>query len=201
MNVTMKHDLYKNILRVLITISFGVMKLVFACSSSSEDTNKNDNLSNRSSVFIFEDDTEWGDGYFESESKLDCETPIYQRPRRFPPPVAEEIERQCRELHSLDIIEPSASPWNSPIVPVRKKDGSIRLCIDYRKLNKVTIADKFPVPNLYDSLYGLGSAKYFTRLDLVRGYYQLPVDEQSRAFTAFSSAKNHWQFKRLSFGL
>ena len=73
----MKYDLCKKIMRISIIISFGVMKLVFACSSSTEDTNENNNISNRSSVFIFEDDTEWGDGYFENDSKLDCETPIF----------------------------------------------------------------------------------------------------------------------------
>jgi hypothetical protein len=133
--------------------------------------------------------------------KLMNDIPIFQRPRRFPQPVADEIERQCQELNSLDIIEPSSSPWSSPVLPVRKKDGSIRMCIDYRQLNKVTIPDKFPVPNLTDSVFGLHGTKFFTRLDLVRGYYQIPIDERSRAYTAFSTPRNHWQFKRLSFGL
>jgi hypothetical protein len=133
--------------------------------------------------------------------KLTNDTPIFQRPRRLPQPISDEIERQCQELNSLDIIEPSMSPWSSPVVPVRKKDGSIRMCIDYRQLNKVTIPDKFPVPNLSDSIFGLHGTKFFTCLDLVRGYYQLPIDDQSRQYTAFSTQRNHWQFKRLSFGL
>ena len=129
------------------------------------------------------------------------ETPIFQRPRRFSPPITEAIEQQCQELHSLDIIEPSISPWSSPVVPVIKPDKSIRLCVDYRKLNKVTIADRFPMVNLADSVFGLHGIKYFTSLDLVRGYYQLPLHEDSKKFTAFSTAYGHWQFKRLSFGL
>jgi hypothetical protein len=129
------------------------------------------------------------------------ETPIYQRPRRLPEPVCQEIENQCQELELLDIIEPSKSAWSSPIVPVRKKDGTIRLCIDYRKLNAVTKSDKFPLPNLNDAIFGLHGMKYFTSLDLVRGYYQLPLEECSREYTAFSTPTNHWQFKRLSFGL
>jgi hypothetical protein len=133
--------------------------------------------------------------------RLTDDTPIYQRPRRFPAPIADEIERQCNELNILDIIEPSISPWSAPVVPVRKKDGTIRLCIDYRLLNRVTIPDKFPMPNLTDSLFGLNGTKFFTSLDLVRGYYQVPIDEQSREYTAFSTTRNHWQFKRLSFGL
>lgn len=140
-------------------------------------------------------------GVTEHNIKLTDNTPIFQRPRRFPQPISDEIERQCSELNSLDIIEPSSSPWSSPVVPVRKKDGSIRMCIDYRKVNRVTVPDKFPVPNLVDSIFGLKGTNYFTRLDLVRGYYQLPIDEESRPVTAFSTQRNHWQFKRLSFGL
>ena len=132
---------------------------------------------------------------------LSNDTPIYQRPRRFPQPVAEELERQCQELNEADIIEPSISAFSSPIVPVRKKDGTIRMCIDYRKLNSVTVPDKFPVPNLLDSIYSLKGNSYFTKLDLVRGYYQLPIDASSREYTAFSTQKSHWQFKRLSMGL
>jgi hypothetical protein len=137
----------------------------------------------------------------EHKIKLYDNTPIYQRPRRCANPVADEIDRQCDELNVLDIIEPSQSPWSSPIVPVRKKDGSIRLCIDYRKLNKVTIPDKHPMPNLLDSVFGLCGTKYFTSLDLVKGYYQIPLSKESREYTAFSTQRNHWQFKRLSFGL
>ena len=133
--------------------------------------------------------------------RLSDETPIYQRPRRFPPPVANEIERQCQELHALDIIEPSLSPWNSPIVPIVKKGAGLRLCLDYRKLNHITVPDRHPVPNLADSIFGLHGTKFFTRLDLVKSYYQIPIDESSRPYTVFSTAKNHWQFKRLSFGL
>ena len=133
--------------------------------------------------------------------RLSDNTPIYQKARRVSPPVAEEIERQCQELNALDIIEPSISPYSAPVVPVRKKDGMLRMCIDYRQLNRITIPDKFPVPNLLDSIFSLRDTKFFTRLDLVRGYYQIPIAKESRQYTAFSTPKNHWQFKRLSFGL
>ena len=133
--------------------------------------------------------------------RLTDDTPIYQRPRRFPQPINDELERQCKELLEADIIETSKSPWSSPIVPVQKKDGSTRMCIDYRKLNAQTKSDKFPVPNLLDSIFGLHGTKFFTKLDLVRGYYQIPLDESSKELTAFSTQRNHWQFKRLSFGL
>ena len=128
-------------------------------------------------------------------------SPIYQRPRCMSPPIAEEIERQCKKVHALDTIEPSISPWNSPIVPVSLPYGGIRMCLDYHKLNHVTVSDKFPVPNLFDSLFAFPGVMYFTRLDLCKGFYQLPVDEQSRPYTAFSTSRNHWQFKRHSMGL
>ena len=128
-------------------------------------------------------------------------TPIYQRARRFPEVVNQEIERQCEELRLMDVIEPSKSAWSSPVVPVKKKDGTIRLCVDYRKLNAVTRADKFPIPNLSDAVFGLHGMCYFTALDLSKGYYQFPIDKQSRKYTAFSTPRAHWQFKNLSFGL
>lgn len=129
------------------------------------------------------------------------DTPICQKVRRFPEPVVEAIEKQCDELEMLDIIEPSHSPWSSPVVPIRKKDGSIRLCVDYRKLNAVTKPDRFPMPSLNDLVFGLHGMSFFTSLDLVRGYYQVPLHDESKELTAFSTTRNHYQFKRLSFGL
>mgnify|MGYP000628023706 CR=1 FL=1 len=137
----------------------------------------------------------------EHRIELTDESPIYQKPRRFNSRISEQIEAQCRELELLDIIESSDSSWSSPVVPVIKKDGSLRLCIDYRKLNEVTRADRHPLPNLTDAVYSLHGVKYFTSLDLVRGYYQLPLEEKSKEITAFSTPHGHWQFKRLPFGL
>ena len=82
---------------------------------------------------------------------LTDKTPIWQRPRRVADPLNEEIERQCKELEFHKIIEKCNSPWSSPIVPIRKTDGSLRLCVDYRKVNSVTKAEKFPMPNLNES--------------------------------------------------
>ena len=137
----------------------------------------------------------------EHRIELDDYTPIRQRPRRFPEPVVEAIEEQCRQLQALDIIAPSKSAWSSPVVPIRKKDGSIRLCIDYRKVNAVTRPDRFPMPNLTDLVFSLHGMLYFTSLDLVRGYYQVPLAKPSQEITAFSTTRSHYEFKRLSFGL
>ena len=128
-------------------------------------------------------------------------TPIWQKYRHFSRPINQEIEQQCQELLSNDIIEHSDSHWSSPIVPVRKRDGTLRLCIDYRKVNKITKTENFPMPNLMHDIYKAHNVKFFTKLDLVRGFYQVPLDDDSKPITAFSTACNHFQFKRLSFGL
>lgn len=133
--------------------------------------------------------------------ELTNNTPIWQKHRQFAEPVNQEIEKQCQELLSLDILEHSDSSWSSPVVPVRKADGQLRLCIDYRKVNSVTKTENFPMPNINNCIYKAHNVKYFSKLDLIRGYYQVPLDEQSRPYTAFSTTKNHFQFKRLSFGL
>lgn len=128
-------------------------------------------------------------------------TPIWQKPRVFAEPVNREIEDQCQELLGSNIIEYSDSSWSSPCVPIRKPDGMLRLCIDYRQVNNVTKTMKFPMPNLNHCLYKAKDVKFFTKLDLVRGYYQVQLDDESKQYTAFSTLQNHFQFKRLAFGL
>lgn len=140
-------------------------------------------------------------GVTEHKIELYDDTPIRQKPRRFPEPVAREIDKQCDELKRLDIIDYSKSPWSSPIVPIRKPDGSMRMCIDYRQVNRVTKADRFPIPSVNDLIFGLHGMRYFTTLDLVKGYYQVLLHPDSQEYTAFSTSKHHYQFKRLSFGL
>jgi len=128
-------------------------------------------------------------------------TPIWQKPRTFAEPLNKEIENQCKDLLENNIIEYSNSRWSSPCVPVRKTDGSLRLCIDYRKVNKVTKTQNYPMPNLKHCLYRANRPKFLTKLDLVRGYYQIKIDDNSKQYTAFSTPNHHYQFKRLAFGL
>ena len=129
------------------------------------------------------------------------ETPIWQKPRNFSQPVNDEIERQCSELLANDILDYSTSNWSSPVCPVRKPDGSLRLCIDYRQVNKVITKEEYPMPNLNKCIYRPGKVKFFTTLDLVRGYYQLPIEKSSRKYTAFCTQQHQYEWKRLSFGL
>ena len=99
------------------------------------------------------------------------------------------------------IIVPSSSPWTSPLVPVRKKDGSLRLCVDYRRLNQVTQEDRYPMPRVEELLEQLGSARFITTLDLTKGYYQVSVHPDDREKTAFMCPMGKFQFVRMPFGL
>ena len=133
--------------------------------------------------------------------ELTTERPIHVPVRRFQGPLAQEIERQCIELEEGGIIRKSRSPYSAPVVPVRKPDGTLRLCIDYRALNKHTKSDAFPLPNLIDSIYNMFGARYFTTIDLVRGYYQIKMADDSIEKTAFSTPLSHYEFLRMPFGV
>ena len=134
--------------------------------------------------------------------ELTSEAPIWMKPRKFSEPINQEIERQCQELLESSLIEHSDSPFSAAIVPVSKRDNTgLRMCIDYRRLNAVTKTERFPMPNLTELVYRAGRVKYFTKLDVTKGYYQVPLEESSRKYTAFSTQHNHYQFRTLSFGL
>ena len=94
--------------------------------------------------------------------------------------LRDQVEQMVGEMLSQDIIIPSASPWASPVVLVRKKDGGMRFCVDYRKLNSVTILDEFPLLRIDDTLDLLSGATYFTTLDLASGYWQVPMEKYSQ---------------------
>ncbi|GFU27806.1 retrovirus-related Pol polyprotein from transposon opus [Trichonephila clavipes] len=122
-------------------------------------------------------------------------------PYRIPIALQQEVDRQINELLHLKLIEPSESEWAHPIVCVSKKNGSIRLCVDYRHLNSFTIADAYPMQNAKDLLFEVGQANYITVLDLTKGYWQIPMAEEAKPYTAFVTHHGHYQFCVMPFGM
>ncbi|GFW14943.1 retrovirus-related Pol polyprotein from transposon 17.6 [Trichonephila clavipes] len=104
-------------------------------------------------------------------------------------------------MKNNDVIEPSSSPWAPPIVLVRKKDGSTRFCVDYRRLNDVTKKDSYPLLSIDDTLDTLASNTWFSTLDLKSGYWQVELHPDDKAKTAFTTGQGLWQFKVMPFGL
>ena len=102
---------------------------------------------------------------------------------------------------SLNITEPSSSSYCSPVVPVKKPNSIWCVCIDNRKLNDLTIFDAEPIPSISDSLHEFSESKYFTELDLCKGYWQVPVADDSKEYTAFATKHGLMQFKMMPFGL
>lgn len=134
------------------------------------------------------------------------EIPVYTRNYRYPEVYRKEVDKQIQDMLDQKIIQPSRSPWNSPVWIVPKKpDASekkkFRLVIDFRGLNAKTIDDKFPLPNITDILDKLGRSQYFTTLDLASGFHQVEMHPDSIDKTAFSTETGHYEFLRMPFGL
>ena len=127
--------------------------------------------------------------------------PIRQAPRRLGAEKDQEVERQVGELVEKGLVEPTDSAWSSPVVLVKKKDGSWRLCVDYRQLNTVTKKDAYPLPRIDDSLDALSGSAYFSTLDLVSGYWQVPLDQDAQEKAAFVTRGGLWKWRVLPFGL
>ena len=127
--------------------------------------------------------------------------PIKQNPYRLPFSQRKVVEEQIDEMLKAGIIEPSRSPWASPIVMVKKKDGTQRFCVDLRKVNKVAKSYSHPLPRIDDLLASLGGSQYFTCLDLKSGYWQIAMDEESKEKTAFTCFLGLNQFRVMPFGL
>ncbi|KAM0025819.1 putative nucleotidyltransferase, Ribonuclease H [Helianthus debilis subsp. tardiflorus] len=127
--------------------------------------------------------------------------PIAKAPYRLSPTEMLELKRQLDELLSKGFIQPSSSPWGAPVLFVKKKDGSMRMCFDYRELNKVTIKNRYPLPRIDDLFDQLQGAKYFSKIDLRSGYHQLKVHEEDIPKTAFRTRYGHYEFIVMPFGL
>ena len=127
--------------------------------------------------------------------------PIKQRPYKNPLALQAKLDEQINDMLEAGIVSPSSSPWSSPIVIVPKKDGTQRICIDYRKLNKTLVKDSYPLPRIEDIFATLGKAKFFSTLDLKSGYHQISVAPEHREKTAFCTRNALYHFNRLPFGI
>ena len=122
-------------------------------------------------------------------------------PYHMAPPELEELRNQLKELLDAGYVHPSKSPYGAPVLFQKKHDGSLRLCIDYRALNKITIKNKYPIPRIDDLFDQLGDASYFTKLDLRSGYYQVRIAEGDEPKTACVTRYGSYEFLVMPFGL
>lgn len=131
----------------------------------------------------------------------DSAQPVKQAPYRLPHAYRSLVKADLEDMQRSGIIEPSTSEWASPIVLVKKKDGTMRMCVDFRRLNAVSRADAYPMPRIDEMIDRLGTSKYITTLDLTRGYWQVPVKPDARPKTAFTTPFGLFQFRVMPFGL
>jgi len=127
--------------------------------------------------------------------------PVRQAPYRLNAEKRAFLQTEVQRLKEQGFISPSLSPWASPIVLVPKSGGTYRLCVDYRKVNAVTVADSFPLPRMDDIIDDLGKARHLSKLDLLQGYYQVPLTERARPISAFVTPVGLYEFKVLPFGM
>lgn len=156
-------------------------------------------------IFALESDKMTVNNFYEQKLRLADDTPVFSKNYRLPHSQKDEIDRQVKNLLENDLIEPSRSNYNSPLILVPKKSmndkKSFRMCVDFRAVNKKLIADKFPLPRIDDILDNLGRAKYFSILDLFSGFHQVPLHVDSRDITSFSTDRGSYRWKVLPFGL
>ena len=127
--------------------------------------------------------------------------PVRSHPYRIPPKWKEEVKGQIDKLLELGIIRPSTSPWSSSVVTVKKKDGGVRICVDYRAVNQVTLPDPYLMPLIEEILDNLASAKFISKIDLTKGFHQIPIQEEDIPKTAFCTPWGKFEFSVMPFGL
>ncbi|GKC12495.1 putative reverse transcriptase domain-containing protein [Tanacetum coccineum] len=127
--------------------------------------------------------------------------PVARAPYRLAPSEMQELSNQLQELADRGFIQPSTSPWGAPVLFVKKKDGSFRMCIDYRELNKLTVKNHYPLPRIDDLLDQLQGSSVYSKINLRSGYHQLKVRDEDISKTAFRTRYGHYEFQVMPFGL
>jgi hypothetical protein len=132
---------------------------------------------------------------------VETSAPVRVKQYTLPHAKVDTMKREVEVMKKLGVIEPAASPYNAPVVLVRKRDGQVRFCVDYRRLNDVTVFDAEPLPEVELLFSQLGRARYFTKIDLSKGYWQIPIEQDIRHMTAFTTPAGQFQFTVMPFGL
>ena len=128
--------------------------------------------------------------------------PFKKRFRRIPPPQLDQVREHLKLMLDAGVIWPSNSPWCNAVVLVRKKDGSLRFCIDFRKLNSLTVKDSHPLPRICETLESLAGAAHYSTFDMNSGFWQVPMDEESKQYTAFTlGSMGQYECESMPFGL
>ena len=139
--------------------------------------------------------------YGQHEIRTEDVPPIKQHAYRYSPQLQEVVNKEVDSMLEGNIVRPSSSSWSSPVVLAPKKDGTVRFCIDYRRLNSVTIKDVYPLPRIDDTLDRLGSGVYFSTMDLAAGFWQIPLREEDKPKTAFVTHRGLYEYNVMPFGL
>ena len=129
-------------------------------------------------------------------------TPVAEKQRRFSPQEISMIREEIQKLNDRGIIRPSKSPWAAQVLCVKKKDGTMRLCGDWRRINSLLVVDSGGLGDMQNMLSNLKGKRYFTQIDLASGFHQLPIAEKDKHKTAFRDGDGQlWEFNRAGFGL
>lgn len=156
-------------------------------------------------IFWHKGDKVTTNNFYEQKIRLKDKTPVYIKNYRLPHQQKEMIDAKIDKMLTEEVIEPSASPYNSPLILVPKKsttgEPDWRLVVEFRALNKKIIPDKYPLPRIDEILDQLGRARYFSVIDLVSGFHQISLHPGSRDLTSFSTTKGSFRFTRVPFGL
>ena len=127
--------------------------------------------------------------------------PVKQHSYKLNPRKQQYLKEEIKYLLEKDFIEPSSSSWSSPCILVPKPDGSYQMCTDYRKINSVTKTDTFPIPRMDDCIDKVGKAKYVTKFDLLKGFWQVPLTDHAKEISAFATPEGLYQYKVMPFGM
>ncbi|KAL5013072.1 hypothetical protein ScPMuIL_011623 [Solemya velum] len=133
--------------------------------------------------------------------KTTTDIPIHRKPYPIPYALQDKVKKELQQMKELGIIEDSDSPYSAPMVLVKRPEASLRICIDFRELNRVTVFDPRPMPRMDDVLNRLGKAKYLSKIDLTKGYWQVPLDEDAKQKSSFVTPFGQYRFTVMPFGM